>query len=160
MFGCQWFCYVLCIFGTVWVVVSAAFFVSRGSEHVEYHSKKFQTWGKPHGMALHWALFWKCFQPCIFPVYFLNFLLARSMCVYVWLSLVLSCCPFFFWAVWVAVPNGIPLGSLLEAFPSLHSSFLFLPPSFQQEACIYVLLAVVCGTLRGKWLIYLIEKNA
>ena len=38
--------------------------------------------------------------------------------------------------------NGIPLGSLLEAFPALHSSFLFLLASFQQEACIYVLSAV------------------
>ena len=65
-----------------------------------------------------------------------------------------------FWAGWVVVPNGIPLGSLLEAFPALHSSFLFLPSSFQQEACIYVLSAVVCGTLRGKWPIYLIEVNA
>ena len=47
-----------------------------------------------------------------------------------------------FWAGWAVVPNGIPLGSLLEAFPALHSSFLFLPASFQQEACIYVLSAV------------------
>ena len=110
--------------------------------------------------------------------------------------------------------NGIPLCSLLEVFPALHSFFLFLPFSFQQEACVYVWLSLVlsccpfsglvgrlcqmafhwalswkrsqpcilpfyffqrlfskkhvfmfcrllvCGTLRGKWLIYLIEVNA
>ena len=29
--------------------------------------------------------------------------------------------------------NGIPLGSLLEVFPALHSSFLFLPFSFSKK---------------------------
>ena len=38
--------------------------------------------------------------------------------------------------------NGIPLTSLLEVFPALHSSFLFLPSSFQQEACVYVWLSL------------------
>ena len=38
---------------------------------------------------------------------------------------------------------GIPLGCLLEVFPALHSSFLFLPFSFQQEACVYVWLSLV-----------------
>ena len=36
MFGCHWFCHVLSILWAGWVVVSAAFFVSKGSEHVEY----------------------------------------------------------------------------------------------------------------------------
>ena len=39
--------------------------------------------------------------------------------------------------------NGIPLGSFLEVFPALHFSFLFLQPSFQQEACVYVWLSLV-----------------
>ena len=39
--------------------------------------------------------------------------------------------------------NGIPLGSPLEVFPALHFSFLFLPSSFQQEACVYVWLSLV-----------------
>ena len=94
------------------------------------------------------------FQPCILPVYFLHF--QQEACVHVCLSLVLSCfvnfpswlgrclsCPFLF-------PNGIPLGSLLEVFSALHSSFLFPPSSFHQNTCIYFLSAVVCGTLRGK----------
>ena len=82
-------------------------------------------------MAFHWALSWKRSQPCILPFYFFHFLLARSMCVclvvtgFVMLSI--------FWAGLVVVPNGIPLGSLLEAFPALHSSFLFLPFSFSKK---------------------------
>ena len=164
----------------------------------------------------------------------------QEACVYVWLSLVLSCFVHFLgWLggcvsclfLFPGVPsmsntpkinsnlgeisrNGIPLGSLLEVFPALHSFFLFLPFSFQQEACVYVWLSLVlsccpfsglvgrlcqmafhwalswkrsqpcilpfyffqrlfskkhvfmfcrllvCGTLRGKWLIYLIEVNA
>ena len=39
--------------------------------------------------------------------------------------------------------NGIPLGSLVEVFPALHSSFLFPPFSFQQEARVYVWLSLV-----------------
>ena len=121
--------------------------------------EQFQTSGKSLGMAFHWALSWKCSQPCILPFYFFHLLFSKKhVCMFGchWFCHVLS----IFWAGWVVVPNGIPLGSFLEAFPAWHSSFLFLPSSFQQEACIYVLSAVVCGTLRGKWLIYLIEVNA
>ena len=45
MFGCHWFCHVLSIFWAGWVVVSAAFFVSRGSEHVEYPENNFKLGG-------------------------------------------------------------------------------------------------------------------
>ena len=45
MFGCHWFWHVLCIFWAGWVVVSAAFFVSRGSEHVEYPENNFKLGG-------------------------------------------------------------------------------------------------------------------
>ena len=41
MFGCHSFCHVLSIFWAGWVVVSAAFFVSRGSEQVEYPENSF-----------------------------------------------------------------------------------------------------------------------
>ena len=45
MFGCHWFCHVLSIFWAGWMVVSAAFFVSRGSEHAEYHQNNFKLGG-------------------------------------------------------------------------------------------------------------------
>ena len=128
--------------------------VSRGSEHVEYPENNFKLGGNLtewHSTGL---------SPGSVPslAFFLSsFFLTRSMCVcLVVIEIVMLS---IFWAGWVAVPNDIPLGSLLEAFPAFHSSFLFLPSSFQQEACIYVWSAVVCGTLRGKWLIYLIEVN-
>ena len=100
---------------------------------------------------------------------FLPFSFQQEACVYVWLSLVLSCFVHFLgWLgglcqlpfLFPGVPsmsntpkiisnlgeiskNGIPLGSLLEVFPALHSFFLFLPFSFQQEACVYVWLSLV-----------------
>ena len=81
MFGCHWFCHVLCIFWAGWVVVSAAFFVSRGSEHVEYPQNIFTLGGNLtewHSTGLSPG---SVPSLCILPFYFFHFLLARSMCV-------------------------------------------------------------------------------
>ena len=149
---------MLSIFWAGWVVVSAAFFVSRvpsmsNTPRITSNLGVISRNGIPLGSFLE-----------VFPALHVSFLFLQSSfskkhvcmfgCHWFWHVLCI------FWAGWVVVPNGIPLGSLLEAFPALHSSFLFLPSSSQQEACIYVLSAVVCGTLRGKWPIYLIEVNA
>ena len=159
---------MLSIFWAGWVVVSAAFFVSRGSEHVEYPENNFKfggnltEWhstGLSPGSVPSFAFFLS-----ISSIFF-----QQEACVYVWLSLVLACfvhflgwlggcvsCLFCFQGfracrippkvisnLGVISRNGIPLGSLLEVFPALHFSFLFLQPSFQQEACVYVWLSLV-----------------
>ena len=69
---------MLSIFWAGWVVVSAAFLVSRGSEHVEYPENNFKLGGNLHGMAFHWALSWKCSQPWILPFYFFNLLFSKK----------------------------------------------------------------------------------
>ena len=120
-----------------------------------------------NGIALGSLL--EVFPALHFSFLFLQSSFQQEACVYVWLSLVLSFFFCIFWAGWVVVSaaffvsrgsehveflkitsnlgeisrNGIPLGSLLEVFPALHSSFLFLQPSFQQEACVYVRLSLV-----------------
>ena len=96
------------------------------------------------------------------------FFSARSMCVCLVVTGFVMFCPFSGLVGWLCqlpflfpgVPsmsntpkiisnlreisrNGIPLGSLLEVFPALHSFFLFLPFSFQQEACVYAWLSLV-----------------
>ena len=158
---------MLSIFWAGWVVVSAAFFVSRGSEHVEYPENNFKLGGNLtewHSTGL---------SPGSVPsiAFFLSissiFFSARSMWVCLVVTGFVMFCPFSGLVGWLCqlpflfpgVPsmsntpktisnlgeisqNGIPLGSLLEAFPALHSFFLFLPFSFQQEACVYVLSAV------------------
>ena len=79
--SCHWFCHVLCIFWAGWVVVSAAFFVSRGSEHVEYPQNNFTLGGNLtewHSTGLSPG---SVPSLGILPFYFFHFLLARSMCV-------------------------------------------------------------------------------
>ena len=147
--------------GLVGWLCQLPFFVSSGSERVEYPQKKSNLGeisrnGIPLGSLLE-----------VFPALHSSFLFLPSSfqqeaCVYVWLSLVLPCFVHFLgWLggcvsclfLFPGVPsmsntlriisnleeisqNGIPLGPLLEVFPALRSSFLFLPFSFQQEACI------------------------
>ena len=159
---------MLSIFWAGWVVVSAAFLVSRGSEHVEYPENNFKLGGNLtewHSTGL---------SPGSVPsfAFFVSisstFFSARSMCLCLVVTGFVMFCAFSGLVGWLCqlpflfpgVPsmsntpkiishlgeiswNGIPLGSLLEVFPALHFSFLFLQPSFQQEACVYVWLSLV-----------------
>ena len=78
MFGCHWFCHVLCIFWAGWVVVSAAFFVSRGSEHVEYPQNNFTLGGNL--MEWHSTGLSPGSVPslCILPFYFFHLLFSKK----------------------------------------------------------------------------------
>ena len=148
MFGCHWFCHVVHFLGWLGGCVSCLFFVSRGSEHVEYPENNFKLGGNLtewHSTGL---------SPGSVPGIAFS---ARSMCVCLVVTGLVMFCPFSGLVGWLCqLPflfPGVPsmsntpkiisnLGSLLEAFPALHSFFLFLPFSFQQEACVYVLSAV------------------
>ena len=154
--------------GLVGWLCQLPFFVSRGSEHVEYPENNFKLGGNLtewHSTGL---------SPGSVPslAFFLSissiFFSARSMCVCLVVTGFVMFCPFSGLVGWLCqlpflfpgVPsmsntpkiisnlgeisqNGIPLSSLLEVFPALHSFFLFLAFSFQQEACVYVWFSLV-----------------
>ena len=154
--------------GLVGWLCQLPFFVSRDSEHVEYPENNFKLGGNLtewHSTGLSPGS-----VPSL--AFFLSissiFFSARSMCVCLVVTGFVMFCPFSGLVGWLCqlpflfpgVPsmsntpkiisnlgeisrNGIPLGSLLEVFPALHSFFLFLPFSFQQEACVYAWLSLV-----------------
>ena len=138
---------MLSIFWAGWVVVSAAFFVSRGSEHVEYPENNFKLGGN----LTEWhstGLFSGSVPSlaCFFSISSIFF--QQEACVYVWLSLVLSCFVHFLgWlggcAKWHS--TGLSPGSV----PSL-AFFLSISSIFFSARSMY-LCFVGCGLWDSAW---------
>ena len=138
---------MLSIFWAGWVVVSAAFFVSRGSEHVEYPENNFKLGGN----LTEWhstGLFSGSVPSlaCFFSISSIFF--QQEACVYVWLSLVLSCFEHFpGWlggcAKWHS--TGLSPGSV----PSL-AFFLSISSIFFSARSMYFCF-VGCGLWDSAW---------